>query len=255
MSERLGGFGPTQEGTRMVRPVPQMPHPRPHMIPQMMANVPTSHWQGGFAPFAGPTQSVPLHAPTYGTNPWQGQSIDYGGAHNHHYVYTYIDDTFLPYMTPTTTNDNNSVTFYMDARHVVWCWSTGLYGLVATSFDKFIDIYIACVGSFRSELMAGFRLYAFSSYGDMSSFGGGSSSVPNELRASQTDDAPQMTQPTQPDDGDFQGNIHDPRRSNRERHEPNRLSLSGPRHAARRRKKTASKRAETSRTMTDHDDE
>uniref|UniRef100_A0A0E0JHZ7 Uncharacterized protein n=1 Tax=Oryza punctata TaxID=4537 RepID=A0A0E0JHZ7_ORYPU len=112
----------------------------------------------------GPTQSVPLQAPTYGTNPWQGQSIDYGG-------------------------------------------------------------------SFRPEIMAGFRPYA-SSYGDMSSFDGGSSSVPNELRASQTDDAPQMTQPTQPDDGDFQGNIHDPRRSNREHHEPNRLSLSGPRHAA-----------------------
>uniref|UniRef100_A0A0E0JG72 Uncharacterized protein n=1 Tax=Oryza punctata TaxID=4537 RepID=A0A0E0JG72_ORYPU len=100
----------------------------------------------------------------------------------------------------------------------------------------------------------GFRPYT-SSYGDMSSFGGGSSSVPNELRASQTDDAPQMTQPTQPDDGDLQGNIHDPRRSNRERHEPNRLSLSGPRHAVGRRKKTTSKRTETSRTMTDHDDE
>uniref|UniRef100_A0A0E0JI76 Aminotransferase-like plant mobile domain-containing protein n=1 Tax=Oryza punctata TaxID=4537 RepID=A0A0E0JI76_ORYPU len=64
-----------------------------------------------------------------------------------------------------------------------------------------------------------------------------------------------MTQPTQPDDGDLQGNIHDPSRSNRECHEPNRLSLSGPRHAAGRRKKTISKRAETSRTMTDHDDE
>uniref|UniRef100_A0A0E0LA82 Uncharacterized protein n=1 Tax=Oryza punctata TaxID=4537 RepID=A0A0E0LA82_ORYPU len=142
---------------------------------------------GGFSATQGPTHSVPLHAPTYGTNPWQGQSIEYGG-------------------------------------------------------------------SFRPELMAGFRPYA-SSYSDMSSFGGGSSSVPNELRASQTDDAPQMTQPTQPDDGDFQGNIHDPRRSNRERHEPNRLSLSGPRHAAGRRKKTTSKRAETSKTMTDHDDE
>uniref|UniRef100_A0A0E0LAL6 Aminotransferase-like plant mobile domain-containing protein n=1 Tax=Oryza punctata TaxID=4537 RepID=A0A0E0LAL6_ORYPU len=202
-----------KEGTRMVRPVPQLPQPRPHMIPQMTSDVPTSHWQGAFAPFAGtsqgiptiprvdaefmgqggftslggPTHSVPLHAPTYGTNPWQGQSIDYGE-------------------------------------------------------------------SFHPELMAGFRPYA-SSYGDMSSFGGGSSLVPNELRASQTDDAPQMTQPTQPDDGDFQGNIHDPCRSNRERHEPNRLSLSGPRHSAGRRKKTASKRAETSRTMTNHDDE
>uniref|UniRef100_A0A0E0LCU3 Aminotransferase-like plant mobile domain-containing protein n=1 Tax=Oryza punctata TaxID=4537 RepID=A0A0E0LCU3_ORYPU len=203
-SQLQGGFAAFAEGTRMVRPVPQMPHPRPHMIPQMMPDVPTSHWQGGFAPFAGssqgfpniprvdaeffgqggftslggPTQSVPLQAPTCGSNPWQGQSIDYGG----------------------------------------------------------------------------FRPYA-SSYGDMSSFGGGSSSVPNELRASQTDDAPQMTQPTQPDDGDFQGNIHDPRRSNRERHEPNRLSLSGPRHGAGRRKKTASKRGDTSRTMTDHDEE
>uniref|UniRef100_A0A0E0MDZ5 Transposase MuDR plant domain-containing protein n=1 Tax=Oryza punctata TaxID=4537 RepID=A0A0E0MDZ5_ORYPU len=163
MSARLGGFDPTQEGTRMVRPVPQMPHPRPHMIPQMTPDVPTSHWQEGFAPFAGPTQSVPLQAPTYGTNPWQGQSIDYGAS--------------------------------VEGR------------------------------------------------------------VPNELRALQTDDAPQMTQPTQPDDDDFQGNIHDPRRSNRERHEPNHLSLSGPRHGAGRRKKTASKRGDTSRTMTDHDEE
>uniref|UniRef100_A0A0E0KNF2 Uncharacterized protein n=2 Tax=Oryza punctata TaxID=4537 RepID=A0A0E0KNF2_ORYPU len=74
---------------------------------------------------------------------------------------------------------------------------------------------------------------------------------PNELRASQTDDAPQMTQPTQPEDG----NNNDPHRSNRELHEPNRLSLSGPRHAAGRRKKTTNKRADTYRTMTDHDDE
>uniref|UniRef100_A0A0E0L0K8 Aminotransferase-like plant mobile domain-containing protein n=1 Tax=Oryza punctata TaxID=4537 RepID=A0A0E0L0K8_ORYPU len=125
--------------------------------------------QGGFTSLSGPTQSVPLHAPTYGTNPWQGQSMDYGG-------------------------------------------------------------------SFHPELMLGFRPYT-ASYSDMSSFGAGSSSVPNELRASQTDDAPQVTQPTQPEDGDLQGNNNDPRRSNREHHEPNRLSLSGPRHAARGRKK------------------
>uniref|UniRef100_A0A0E0HUH3 Uncharacterized protein n=1 Tax=Oryza nivara TaxID=4536 RepID=A0A0E0HUH3_ORYNI len=72
-----------------------------------------------------PTQSVPLHAPTYGTNPWQGQSMDYGG-------------------------------------------------------------------SFRPEIMLGFSPYT-TSYGDMSSFDGGSSSVPNELRTSQTDDAPHVT--------------------------------------------------------------
>uniref|UniRef100_A0A0E0LCF2 SWIM-type domain-containing protein n=1 Tax=Oryza punctata TaxID=4537 RepID=A0A0E0LCF2_ORYPU len=149
-----------KEGTRMVCPVPQMPHARPHMIPQMTPDVQISHWQGGFAPFAGilltiyfliligPTQPVPLHAPTDGTNPWQGQSMDYGA-----------------------------------------------------------------------------------------------------------DDAPQVTQPTQPEDGNLQGNDNDPRRSNRERHEPNRLSLSGPRHAAGGRKKTTKKRADTSRTMTDHDDE
>uniref|UniRef100_A0A0E0PLV4 Aminotransferase-like plant mobile domain-containing protein n=1 Tax=Oryza rufipogon TaxID=4529 RepID=A0A0E0PLV4_ORYRU len=185
------------EGTRMVCPVPHMPHAMPQMISQMAPDVPTSHWQGGFAPFAGtsqgiptipqmpadfirqrgftslggPTQSVPLHAPTYVTNPWQGQSMDYGG-------------------------------------------------------------------SFRPELMSGFRPYT-ASYGDMSSFGGGSSSVPNELRTSQTDDAPQVTQPTQPEVGE--GNDNDPRRSNRERHEPNRLSLSGPRHAAGQRKKKLQK--------------
>uniref|UniRef100_A0A0E0JLE9 Uncharacterized protein n=1 Tax=Oryza punctata TaxID=4537 RepID=A0A0E0JLE9_ORYPU len=168
-SQCQGGFAAFAEGTRMVRPVPQMPHARSHMIPQMTPDVPTSHWQGGFAPFAGPTQSVPLHAPTYGTNPWQGQSMDYDG-------------------------------------------------------------------SFRPELVSGIRPYT-TSYGDMSSFGGGSSSVPNEFRASQTDDAPQVTQPTQPEDGDLQGNDNDPRRSNRERHEPNRLSLSDPRHAAGGRKK------------------
>ncbi|BAS93803.1 Os05g0385950 [Oryza sativa Japonica Group] len=211
ISERLGGFGSTQEGTRMVCPVPHMPHAMPQMISQMAPDVPTSHWQGGFAPFAGtsqgiptipqmpadfirqrgftslggPTQSVPLHAPTYVTNPWQGQSMDYGG-------------------------------------------------------------------SFRPELMSGFRPYT-ASYGDMSSFGGGSSSVPNELRTSQTDDAPQVTQPTQPEVGE--GNDNDPRRSNRERHEPNRLSLSGPRHAAGQRKKTTKKQGGPSRTTTDHDDD
>uniref|UniRef100_A0A0E0L2Z4 Aminotransferase-like plant mobile domain-containing protein n=1 Tax=Oryza punctata TaxID=4537 RepID=A0A0E0L2Z4_ORYPU len=379
MSERLGGFGPTQ-GTS--QGIPTIPRVEAEYI-----------GQGGFTSLGGPTQSVPLHAPTYGTNPWQGQSIDYGGMHNHHYVYTYIDGTFLPYMTPTSTNDNSSVTFYMDARHVIWCWSTGLYGLVATrqkrqadnryrrsmhlrmtpwieawsqalndvvyetraydhnTYEQYMAWYssqtrirlfapedpdervrstsvreaptiptipeitqmserlggfgptqgtsqgiptiprveaeyigqggftslggptqsvplhaptygtnpwqgqsIDYGGSFRPELMAGFRPYT-ASYGDMSSFGGGSSSVPNEFRASQTDDAPQMTQPTQPDDGDLQGNDNDPRRSNRERHEPNHLSLSGPRHAAGRRKKTTSMRADTSRTMTDHDDE
>uniref|UniRef100_A0A0E0DB98 Uncharacterized protein n=1 Tax=Oryza meridionalis TaxID=40149 RepID=A0A0E0DB98_9ORYZ len=159
----------------------------------MAHDVPTSHWQGGFAPFAGTsqgiptipqlsvdfigqggftslgghTQSVPLHAPTYGTNPWQGQSMDYGG--------------------------------------------------------------------------------------DMSSFGGGSSSVPNELRTSQIDDAPHVKQPTQQEVGE--GDDNDPHRSNREHHEPNHLSLSGPRHAAGARKKTTKKRAGTSRTTTDHDDD
>uniref|UniRef100_A0A0E0ACT3 Uncharacterized protein n=1 Tax=Oryza glumipatula TaxID=40148 RepID=A0A0E0ACT3_9ORYZ len=62
-------------------------------------------------------------------------------------------------------------------------------------FDNFIDIYIASEGSFRPEIMSGFSPYT-TSYGDMSSFGGGSSSVPNELRTSQTDDAPHVTQPT-----------------------------------------------------------
>ncbi|BAS79159.1 Os02g0550566 [Oryza sativa Japonica Group] len=135
----------------MVCPVPHMPPARPQMIPQMAPDVPTSHWQGGFAPFAGtsqgiptipqlsadfigqggftslggPTQSVPLHPPTYGTNSWQGQSMDYDG-------------------------------------------------------------------SFRPEPMSGFRPYT-ASYGDMSSFGGGSSPVPNEPQTSQTDDAPPVT--------------------------------------------------------------
>uniref|UniRef100_A0A0E0M6K5 Aminotransferase-like plant mobile domain-containing protein n=1 Tax=Oryza punctata TaxID=4537 RepID=A0A0E0M6K5_ORYPU len=187
MSERLGGFGPTQEGTRMVRPVPRMPHASPHMIPQMTPDVPTSHWQWGFAPFAGTSQGIPTIPRV------EVEFVGQGG-------------------------------------------------------------FTSLGGSFRPELMAGFRPYT-ASYGDMSSFGGGSSSVPNKLRASQTDDVPQMTQPTQPDDGDLQGNNNDPRRSNREHHEPNRLSLSGPRHAAGRRKKTTSKRADTSRTMTNHDDE
>uniref|UniRef100_A0A0D9YTG4 Uncharacterized protein n=1 Tax=Oryza glumipatula TaxID=40148 RepID=A0A0D9YTG4_9ORYZ len=100
--------------------------------------------------------------------------------------------------------------------------------------------------------MSGFRPYT-ALYSDMSSFGGGSSSVPNELRTSQTDDAPPVTQATQPEVGE--GNDNDPRRSNRERHEPNRMSLSGPRHAAGQRKKTTKKRGGTSRTTTDHDDD
>uniref|UniRef100_A0A0D3H6F4 Aminotransferase-like plant mobile domain-containing protein n=1 Tax=Oryza barthii TaxID=65489 RepID=A0A0D3H6F4_9ORYZ len=160
---------------------------QPERVPPHSSAPITSQWQGGFAAFAGPTQSVPLHAPTYGTNPWKAQSMDYGG-------------------------------------------------------------------SFRPELMSGFRPYT-ASYGDISSFGGGSSLVPNELRASQTDDAPRVTQPTQPEVDDLQGNNNDPRRSNRERHEPNRLSLSGPRHAAGGKKKTTKKPAGISRTMTDHDDE
>ncbi|EAZ44611.1 hypothetical protein OsJ_29233 [Oryza sativa Japonica Group] len=160
---------------------------QPERVPPHSSAPITSQWQGGFAAFAGPTQSVPLHAPTYGTNPWKAQSIDYGG-------------------------------------------------------------------SFRPELMSGFRPYT-ASYGDISSFGGGSSLVPNELRASQTDDAPRVTQPTQPEVDDLQGNNNDPHRSNRERHEPNRLSLSGPRHAAGGKKKTTKKPAGISRTMTDHDDE
>ncbi|KAF2927926.1 hypothetical protein DAI22_06g240803 [Oryza sativa Japonica Group] len=116
-SQWQGGFALFAEGTRMVRPVPHMPPARPQMIPQMALDVPTSHWQGGFAPFAGtsqgiptipqmsadfigqggftslggPTQSVPLHAPTYGTNPWQGQSIDYGGTSFGGRVQGYMD--------------------------------------------------------------------------------------------------------------------------------------------------------------------
>uniref|UniRef100_A0A0E0FMQ2 Uncharacterized protein n=1 Tax=Oryza nivara TaxID=4536 RepID=A0A0E0FMQ2_ORYNI len=46
-------------------------------IPQLSADF---IGQGGFTSLGGPTQSVPLHAPTYGTNPWQGQSMDYGGS-------------------------------------------------------------------------------------------------------------------------------------------------------------------------------
>uniref|UniRef100_A0A0D3GGH3 Uncharacterized protein n=1 Tax=Oryza barthii TaxID=65489 RepID=A0A0D3GGH3_9ORYZ len=125
-----------------------------------------------------PTRSVPLHAPTYGTNPWQGQFMDYSG----------------------------------------------------TSFG-------AGVQGYMDLLQQGFRPYT-ASYGDISSFGGGSSSVPDELRASQTNEAPQATQLTQPEVGDLQGNDNDPRRSNHEHLEPNRLSLSGPRHAAGARKKT-----------------
>uniref|UniRef100_A0A0E0JZA4 Uncharacterized protein n=1 Tax=Oryza punctata TaxID=4537 RepID=A0A0E0JZA4_ORYPU len=150
MSERLGGFGPIQDGTRMIRPVPQMPHPRPHMIPQMTPDVPTSHWQGGFAPFAGPTQSVPLHAPTYGTNPWQGQSIDYGG-----------------------TSFGAGVQGYMDLlQQGDW-----LFGQYPSHRNEIPYMQAPSTGSFRPELIAGFRPYA-SSYGDMSSFSGGSSQYP-----------------------------------------------------------------------------
>uniref|UniRef100_A0A0E0MM05 Aminotransferase-like plant mobile domain-containing protein n=1 Tax=Oryza punctata TaxID=4537 RepID=A0A0E0MM05_ORYPU len=282
MSERLGGFGVTQaqperppphssapitsqfqggfaafaEGTRMVRPVPQMPQPTPHMIPQMTADglakvsLPYREWTQNLWGLLTRFHYMHLHmAPTHGKD---NPLIDYSDTHNHHFVYTYIDGTFLPYMTPTSTNDNNSVTFYMDARHVVW--------VIWTCCNKVIGYLVnipPIVMKFHicEDRQQGLGRTLHRTAGDMSSFGGGSSSVPNELRASQTADAPQMTQPTQPDDGDFQGNIHDPRRSNRERHEPNRLSLSGPRHAAGRRKKTASKRAKTSRTMIDHDDE
>uniref|UniRef100_A0A0E0HQU7 Uncharacterized protein n=1 Tax=Oryza nivara TaxID=4536 RepID=A0A0E0HQU7_ORYNI len=108
-----------------------------------------------------------------------------------------------------------------------------------TSFGAGVQGYMDLLqqGSYCPELMSGFRPYT-ASYGDISSFGGGSSSVPDELRASQTNEAPQATQPTQPQVGDLQGNDNDPRRSNHEHLEPNRLSLSDPRHAAGVRKKT-----------------
>uniref|UniRef100_A0A0E0QQY5 Aminotransferase-like plant mobile domain-containing protein n=1 Tax=Oryza rufipogon TaxID=4529 RepID=A0A0E0QQY5_ORYRU len=206
---------------------------QPERVPPHSSAPITSQWQGGFAAFAGPTQSVPLHAPTYGTNPWKAQSIDYGG-----------------------TSFGGGVHGYMDLLQQ-GDWLFGQYSshrneipYMQAPFDNFIDIYIA----YGLGLCQGLGPYT-ASYGDISSFGGGSSLVPNELRASQTDDAPRVTQPTQPEVDDLQGNNNDPHRSNRERHEPNRLSLSGPRHAAGGKKKTTKKPAGISRTMTDHDDE
>uniref|UniRef100_A0A0E0NG94 Aminotransferase-like plant mobile domain-containing protein n=1 Tax=Oryza rufipogon TaxID=4529 RepID=A0A0E0NG94_ORYRU len=109
-----------------------------------------------------------------------------------------------------------------------------LFGQYSSHPNEIPYMQAPSTGSFRPEPMSGFRPYT-ASYGDMSSFGGGSSPA------------------TQPEVGE--GNDNDPRRSNRERHEPNRMSLSGPRHAAGQRKKTTKKRGETSRTTTDHDDD
>uniref|UniRef100_I1PV73 Uncharacterized protein n=1 Tax=Oryza glaberrima TaxID=4538 RepID=I1PV73_ORYGL len=132
------------------------------------------------------------------------------------------------------TSFGGGVQGYMDLLQQGDC----LFGQYSSHPNEIPYMQAPSTGSFRPELMSGFKPYT-ASYGDMSSFGGGSSSVPNELRTSQTDDAPQVTQPTQPEVGE--GNDNDPRRSNRERHEPNRLSLSGPRHAAGQRKKTTKK--------------
>uniref|UniRef100_A0A0E0LJN9 Uncharacterized protein n=1 Tax=Oryza punctata TaxID=4537 RepID=A0A0E0LJN9_ORYPU len=138
-----------------------MPHARPHMIPQMTPDVPTSHWQGGFAPFAGtsqgiptiprveaefigqgeftslggPTQSVPLHAPTYGTNPCQGQSMYYGG-----------------------TSFGGGVQDYMDLlQQGDW-----LFGQYSSHRNEIPYIQAPSTGSFRPELMSEFRPYTAS---------------------------------------------------------------------------------------------
>uniref|UniRef100_A0A0E0P5R8 Uncharacterized protein n=1 Tax=Oryza rufipogon TaxID=4529 RepID=A0A0E0P5R8_ORYRU len=126
-------------------------------IPQLSADV---IGQGGFTSLGGPTQSVPLHAPTYGTNPWQGQSMDYGGTSFGGGVQGYMD--FLQqgdWLFGQYSSHPNKIP-YMQAL------STGLdffcVIVVCSSFDNFIDIYIASVGSFRPKLMSGFRPYTAS---------------------------------------------------------------------------------------------
>uniref|UniRef100_A0A0E0KG23 Aminotransferase-like plant mobile domain-containing protein n=1 Tax=Oryza punctata TaxID=4537 RepID=A0A0E0KG23_ORYPU len=81
------------------------------------------------------------------------------------------------HMAPTHDKDNPLITVgYMDLlQQGDW-----LFGQYPSHRDEI---------PYMQAPSTGFRPYT-ASYGDMSNFGGGSSSVPNELRASQTDDAP-----------------------------------------------------------------
>uniref|UniRef100_A0A0E0LJP1 Uncharacterized protein n=1 Tax=Oryza punctata TaxID=4537 RepID=A0A0E0LJP1_ORYPU len=239
-----------------------MPHARPHMIPQMTPDVPTSHWQGGFAPFAGTSQGIPTIPRVEAEFIGQGEFTSLGGQSPLTSNFTNLIDYLLPDINRAYSVGSTACTYIwhqpmsrtIHARRLVV-----EYRIIWTCCNKVIGYLVNIPRIVMKFHISKHRQQALhcitASYHDMSSFGGGSSSVPNELRASQTDDASQVTQPTQPEDGDLQGNNNDPHRSNRERHEPNRLSLSGPRHAAGGRKKTTKKRADTSRTMTDHDDE
>uniref|UniRef100_A0A0E0PXQ6 Uncharacterized protein n=1 Tax=Oryza rufipogon TaxID=4529 RepID=A0A0E0PXQ6_ORYRU len=182
-SQWQSGFASFAEGARMVRPVPQMPLARPHMIPQMAPDV--------------------------------------GNLTLARRICTIRRYPYIPQVSAAPIGQG------------------GFTSLGGTSFGAGVQGYMDLLqqGSYCPELMSGFRPYT-ASYGDISSFGGGSSSVPDELQASQTNEAPQATQPTQPEVGDLQGNKNDPCRSNHEHLEPNHLSLSGPRHATGARKKT-----------------
>uniref|UniRef100_A0A0E0K2F4 Uncharacterized protein n=1 Tax=Oryza punctata TaxID=4537 RepID=A0A0E0K2F4_ORYPU len=198
MSERLGGFGPTQGKIRYYTMTKYVPFILKSNLfvrsttgtgpPHSSAPI-TSQFQGGFAAFAG-NANGPSRASDASSKATYDSSNDARCAnltlargicticrsmYIQYHIVTHIRFHYMHlHMAPTHGKDNPLITVVRTTIII---------------FDNFIDIYIASVGSFRPELMAGFRPYT-SSYGDMSSFGGGSSLVPNELRALQTDDAP-----------------------------------------------------------------
>uniref|UniRef100_A0A0E0IQ33 Uncharacterized protein n=1 Tax=Oryza nivara TaxID=4536 RepID=A0A0E0IQ33_ORYNI len=63
-SQWQGEFVLYAQGTRMVHPMPQMPRPMSQVVPPKALDL------GG----------SPMHPPTNGTNPWQGQYMDYAGT-------------------------------------------------------------------------------------------------------------------------------------------------------------------------------
>ena len=93
------------------------------------------------------------------------------------------------------------------------------------------------------------------SYGEPCSYGGGLSTAHHEIGPSQLDEPPPITQPTQDySHVDFSG-VEVVRRSVRERHSPERLSLSGRRPPTGARRKGKKQVTSTSRNFDDEPNE
>jgi hypothetical protein len=93
------------------------------------------------------------------------------------------------------------------------------------------------------------------SYGEPCSYGGGSSTAHHEIGPSQLDEPPPITQPTQDYSHLDFSRVDEVRRSVRERHSPERLSLSGRRPPTGARRKGKKQVTSTSRNFDDEPNE